>query len=270
MEIIPAVAGNTNIVINAEFVKLSIYNSTLANAIVNGNECTIQVSGNTNWTSIGASSNVVGTTFTANGAGTGNGTAYVTSVYTFSSAYQFETFGNTTYTPLGGLLAVGVQQRDLRVTSADTSLTLSGIAGNNIQLVLDNTIRGSKVEIYRGFYSNNYILDTANVAKRFTGIVTSYNISEDWDEDNNMDNFSVTINCSSYKSVLENRVAGRKTNQQSWQVFDSTDSSMNNVYSIAGTQFDFGKKPGPTRPNPSGAGLEGGITRDSTENFEQP
>jgi len=266
MQNIPAVASDPNFVINAEFVKLSIYNSTLANAISAGNECTIQVSGNTNWTAMGANSNVAGTTFTATGAGTGNGTAYVTSVYTFSSAYKPETISGTTYTPLGGLLAVGVQQRDLRVTSADTSLSLSGISGNNIQLVLDNTIRGSKVEIVRGFYDNNFNL-TSN-AHRFTGIVTSYNITEDRQEKD--DNFTVTINCSSYKAVLENRVAGRKTNKQSWQVFNSLDSSMNNVYSIADTQFDFGRKPGPTRPNPSGAGLEGGITNESTQNFEQP
>lgn len=183
-------------------------------------------------------------------------------VYTFSSAYKPETINGTTYTPLGGLLAVGVQNRDLRVTSADTSISLSGIDGNNIQIVLDSQgkIRGSEIQVLRGFYNNNYIL--SNTYNRFTGIVTSYNISEDRQDRD--DNFTVTLNASSYKTVLENRVAGRKTNKSSWQEFDSTDSSMNNVYSIAGQNFDFGKPPSTQTSNPSGAGLDQNVTNENT------
>lgn len=256
MQNIPAVSSDPNFLINAEFVKLSIFNSNPATSIVVGNECTIQTTGNTNWTSIGAISNTPGTIFTATGTGSGNGTAYIKSVYTFSSAYKSETINGLTYTPLGGLLAVGVQQRDIRVTSADTSISLSGISGNNIQLVLDNTIRGSQVEIIRGFYDNNFNL-TSN-AHRFTGIVTSYNITEDRVEKE--DNFTVTINCSSFKTVLENRIAGRKTNKQSWQVFYSYDSSMNNVYSISGQTFDFGRKLQSGTNNSSGGNLDPGTT----------
>lgn len=166
-----------------------------------------------------------------------------TTVLTFSSAYKNEVIDGTTYTALGGLLAVGSQPSDLRVTSADTSISLSGIAGNNIYNVLATKIKGSKVEISRGFYNNNYILD--NTYPRFTGIVTSYSIVEDLVTGFNdpTDNFTVTVNASSYKVVLENRIAGRKTNKSSWQVFNSTDSSMNNVYSIADQTFDFGADP---------------------------
>lgn len=162
-----------------------------------------------------------------------------TTVHTFSSAYNFETIDGTVYTPLGGLLAIGVQNRDLRVTSADTSISLSGIDGNNIYIVLDTKIRGSMLEIFRGFYDNNYVL--SNVALRFTGIVTSYQITEDRQDD--QDNFIVTLNASSYKTVLENRVAGRKTNPESWKIWAPTDVSMDQVYSLADQQFDFGKPP---------------------------
>ena len=123
----------------------------------------------------------------------------------------------TTYLPMGGLLGVGIQQRDIRVTSADTSIVLSGIpqgTSNNMEVVLDTNIRGSKVEITRGFYNDDYIL--ANTAHRFTGIVTSYNITED--REDLKDTFTVTLNASSYKSVLENRIAGRKTNSESWKI----------------------------------------------------
>lgn len=186
-------------------------------------------------------------------------------VHTFSSAYKAETIDGTVYLPLGGLLAVGTQPRDLRVTSADTSIAISGISGNNIYIVLDTKIKGSKIEILRGFYNNNYIL--TNTYPRFTGIVTSYGIGEDLETNfgGSTDNFTVTLNASSYKTVLENRTAGRKTNKSSWQVFNSTDSSMNNVYSIADQTFDFGKDPTKKATTSSSAvsgGTYGGGIRD--------
>jgi hypothetical protein len=214
MQNIPEVV-NAPSVINAEFVKLTVYNEygNLAN----------------------------------------------TSVYTFSSSYKEENIGGVTYTPLGGLLAVGVQNRDLRVTSADTSLSLSGIDGNNIYVVLATKVKGGELEIIRGFYDDDFVL--ANTYLRFTGIVTSYNISED--RQGQDDNFTVTLNASSYKSILENRIAGRNTNQQSWQVFNSTDSSMNNVYSIAGQNFDFGKTVTAKTSNPSASSMESETTTQS-------
>ena len=165
-----------------------------------------------------------------------------TTIYTFSSAYKYETINGTQYSPLGGLLAVGVQQRDIRVTSADTSISLSGIpsdGSDNMAIVLGTKIRGSKVEIIRGFYNTNYVL--TSVAQRFTGIVTSYNVTEE--RHDLIDNFTITLNASSYKNVLQNRVAGRKTNGESWKVFYPTDTSMDNVYSLADQYFDFGVKP---------------------------
>jgi hypothetical protein len=207
MEIIPQVAGNKALVINAEFVKLTIFNDV------------------------------------ANTADT--------TVYTFSSSYKDETIDGQNYTPLGGLLAVGVQQRDIRVTSADTSISLSSINGDNIFAVLGTKIRGSELLILRGFYDENYNL--TNVYQRFSGIVTSYNISEDLDDLNNNDTFTVTINASSFKSVLSNRIAGRKTNGQSWKEFNPTDTSMDNVYSIADRTFDFGNKPTSGTTNSSAA-----------------
>ncbi len=193
MQNIPAVAGNKLAVTNAEFIKLTIYNSQSNPADI--------------------------------------------TIHTFSSSYKEETINGQVYTPLGGLLAVGNQQRDLRVTSADTSISLSGLSSDNIYIVLATKVKGSKLEIIRGFYDQNYILTSSAI--RFTGIVTSYNITEERQE--KTDNFIVTINASSYKTVLQNRVAGRKTNKKSWQEFNPTDTSMNQVYSLSDQMFDFGK-----------------------------
>ena len=159
-----------------------------------------------------------------------------TTVYTFSSAYKEETIDATTYVPLGGLLQVGAQNRDLRVTAGDTIIALSGIGAENIYLVLGTKIRGSEVQIYRGFYDAQGIL--GNTYNRFRGIITSYGITED--RTNQDDNFTVAVAASSYVNVLSNRIAGRKTNEESWKVFNPTDTSMDQVYSISGVNFDFG------------------------------
>jgi hypothetical protein len=185
-------------------------------------------------------------------------------VYTFSSSYKSEDIGGTTYTPLGGLLAVGIQQRDIRVTSADTSISLSGVSGNNMAVVLGNKIRGSKIELTRGFYNNNYVL--SNVAQRFTGIVTSYNISEE--RQDNDDNFTITLNASSFKSVLENRIAGRKTNSESWKEFNPTDTSMDRVASIADKQFDFGQAPKQGATTQSQAATDAGQVSQDTNSTQ--
>ena len=229
MDIIPEVANNTPFINNAEFVKLTIYNEY-------GN--------------------------TSNGG--------IEGIYTFSSAYKDEVIGNVTYESLGGLVSVGTQARDLRVTSADTSVSLAGVDGNNIYLVLDNNIKGSKLEILRGFYgdpgtANAYVLQ--NTYTRFTGIVTSYAINED--REDLIDTFTVTLNASSYKVILENRIAGRKTNKLSWQQFSANDSSMNNVFSLADQTFDFGQDPKTKTTVTSGAGLGGSQFNNENINVNQ-
>lgn len=177
-----------------------------------------------------------------------------TTVLTFSSSYKEETIDSTVYTPLGGLLAVGTQNRNLRVTQGDTVISLSGIDGNNIYNVLATKIRGSEVEVIRGFYNNNMVL--TNTYPRFTGIVTTYAITEE--REGQEDNFTVSVGASSYKTVLENRIAGRKTNKESWQFFDASDTSMNQVYAISGVQFDFGQDPKGKTVVPGKGGYPGG------------
>ena len=159
------------------------------------------------------------------------------SVYTFSSAYKNETIDGDVYLALGGFLGVGVQNKDIRITSSDTGIALSGISGNNIVVVLGAKIRGSEVEIKRGFYNSDYTL--GNVYPRFKGVVTNYAITNDREDVD--DTFTVTITASSYKLVLQNRIAGRYTNKESWRYWNANDASMDNVYSIAGRTFDFGK-----------------------------
>jgi hypothetical protein len=159
--------------------------------------------------------------------------------YTFSSSYKPETIDGVTYLALGGLLNIGTQQKDLRVTSSDTTITLSGLEAQNIYLVMGTKIKGSLIEIWRGFYDENYLL--VNTIRRYNGVVTSYTITEDIQQNENVDNFVISVNCSAYKTVLENRLSGRKTNSNSWKQFNTSDVSMDNVQAISESYFDFGK-----------------------------
>jgi len=259
---IPEVANTSSTQNSAEFVRLLIfdtYNATnFGNLIVNTNY-SIHYPGNADWTTVGSPSNNVNQFFTATSSGNSShtGNAYVATQLTFSSSFKPETINNETYTPLGGLLSIGPLQNDIRVTSADTIIAVSGIAGNNISTVLNNNVRGSVIELYRGFYDNNYNL--ANTYLRFTGIITSYAVQED--RQNLDDVFTVSLTASSTKVVLDNRIAGRKTNQAAWQYWFPTDTSMNDVNSLAGVTFAFGGAPGNVAILPgagSSTGSDGG------------
>lgn len=169
--------------------------------------------------------------------------------YFFSNSYKNETItdpvggttasASATYTALGALLNVSGHQRDLSVTSYDTSITLVGVDQTKLGTIIDAGIKGSRVQIYRGFYdSNSNLIDVPKL--RYTGIVTSYSLSED--RVDNVDAYTLQINCSSYKIVLENRVAGRYTNSRSWKNAAPGDTSMDRVAGLSNSKFDFGKK----------------------------
>jgi hypothetical protein len=163
--------------------------------------------------------------------------------YTFSTSYRTETFQGTSfagdYTPMGGLVNISEHQRDLSATSYDTAISLVGVDQTKIGQVIDSGLKGSKVEIWRGFYNDNYTLQ-GDLVKRYTGIITSFNISEDRVDNN--DAFTLTLHCSSFKRVLENRVAGRHTNSASWKNFYETDVSMDKIATLSNSKFNFGQK----------------------------
>jgi hypothetical protein len=52
---------------------------------------------------------------------------------------------------------------------------------------------------------------------------------------------TITIAASSIQLILQNRIAGRYTNNNSWQFFNSGDTSMNRVNFIETINYQFGK-----------------------------
>ena len=167
-------------------------------------------------------------------------------VYTFCNAAAPITVGGITFSNLGALLNVGDVQRDMRSTSDDMTIALTGIDPANIGLILSNDIKGSIVEVWRGFFdANNQIITTPTTQffKRYQGIINSVSITEDFNSELRTRIATCSIACSSMRRILENRLGGVKTNQSSWQFLYSGDTSMNRVATIANTYFDFGKPP---------------------------
>ena len=167
-------------------------------------------------------------------------------VYTFCNAAAPVTVNGITFSNLGALLSVGDVQRDIKATSDDMTIQLTGIDPTNIGLILSNGIKGSLVEVWRGFLdSNNQIITTPTTQffKRYQGIINSVSITEDFNSQLRTRIATCSIACSSMRRILENRLSGVRTNQNSWQFLYSGDTSMNRVAQITNTYFDFGKPP---------------------------
>jgi len=167
-------------------------------------------------------------------------------VYTFCNAAAPITVSGITFTNLGALLSVGDVQRDIKATSDDMTIALTGIDSSNIALILSSDIKGSLVEVWRGFFdSNNQIITTPTTQffKRYQGIINSVSITEDFNSEARTRIATCSISCSSMRRILENRLSGVKTNQSNWQFIYSGDTSMNRVSEISNTFFDFGSPP---------------------------
>ena len=166
--------------------------------------------------------------------------------YTFCNAAASITVSGISFTGMGSLLGLSEIQQDMKNTSADLSVTLTGIASANIAILLGADIKGSTVEVWRGFLdSNNQIITSPSTQffKRYSGIINSASISEQWDDGVRQRVATCTVSCCSMRRVLENLVSGMKTNDSSWKFKYAGDASMSRVAAISNTYFDFGKPP---------------------------
>jgi hypothetical protein len=166
--------------------------------------------------------------------------------YTFCNAASPINVNGITFTNLGSLLQLSDIKRDIKATSSDLSVSLTGVDGTNVAVVLGADIKGSRIEVWRGFLdSNNQIITTPTQQffKRYQGIVSNYSITEDFNEQLRIRVATVGLSCASFRTILENRVGGVRTTPKIWQVYYPGDTSMNRVPAIAGSYFDFGGQP---------------------------
>lgn len=167
-------------------------------------------------------------------------------IFNFCNAAGPITVGAVTYNNVNNLLSVSDIPQDIKSTSDDVSISITGVDPTNIQFVLGANVKGSKVEIWRGFLdSNNQIITSPSLQffKRYTGFVNNIAINEDFSEAARTRVATITLSCTSFRALLEKRIASLRTNQKSWQFFYPSDTSMNRVSQISNQYFDFGSLP---------------------------
>ena len=149
------------------------------------------------------------------------------------------------FSAVGALMRVGDVQRDIKSTANETTVTLVGIDTALLGWVLSQNVKGAQIQMWHGFYntSNQLITSggTGGLYQFFNGIITSFAISETWMEETRSYVGTITIAASSIQLILQNRIAGRYTNNNSWQFFNSADTSMNRVNFIQNINYQFGK-----------------------------
>jgi hypothetical protein len=197
-----------------------------------------------------------------------------TGTYYFSTApSDIFVSGIGTFTGLGQLVQVGSAQRDIKSTANETTITLVGIDTANLGIVLSSKIKGSQIQLWHGFFNENnqlltlsygnwvnnsslivpwrnvldanipWILSTGGngLYQYFNGYVNSFSISEQWMEEARAYTGAVTLSASSFQLILQNRTAGRYTNDNSWQSVNPGDTSMNRVNFISTINYAFGR-----------------------------
>jgi hypothetical protein len=171
-----------------------------------------------------------------------------TDIYRFTTAPSdtlVPAVDSTAFSAVGTLMRVGDVQRDIKSTANETTVTLVGIDTTMLGWVLSQNVKGSAIQMWHGFYNENNQLITSGGAgglyQFFSGIVTSFTISETWMEEARGYVGTITVSASAIQLILQNRIAGRYTNNNSWQFFNNGDTSMNRVNFIQTINYAFGK-----------------------------
>lgn len=146
---------------------------------------------------------------------------------------------------VGILMKVGDAQRDIKSTANETSFTLVGIDTAMLGWVLGQEVKGAQIEAWHGFFNTDGELITTGgsggLYQFFNGYINSFSISEQWMEEIRTYVGVISVSASSIQLILQNRVAGRYTNNNSWQFFTPSDTSMNRVAFISTINYNFGK-----------------------------
>ena len=199
-----------------------------------------------------------------------------TAVYRFSTAPYAITVPSVDALPFTGLsqlVKIDSVQRDIKSTASETTVTLVGIDTANLALVLGADIKGSKIEMWHGFFDANNQLITSNLLpwqnfllavvpwtnsstteigwlssvagsglyQYFNGFINAFSISEQYAEETRSYLGTITVSASSIQLILQNRTAGRYTNNPSWTFWNSLDNSMARVNYIQTINYQFGK-----------------------------
>jgi hypothetical protein len=176
-----------------------------------------------------------------------------TSTYTIANTYGPIVYDGTTYQGLGHFLGFTEIQDDLRATNNTLQMSISGIPKDTgeaglgtwtsyVSMILDQNIKGSRVEIYRAFFdvSTDDLL-VSSTSLRYSGYISNYTITDSTDITERLDTYTCVVNLSSVHAILERKISGQRTNATDRKSLYPIDTGMDRVVAISNTAFDFGK-----------------------------
>jgi hypothetical protein len=165
------------------------------------------------------------------------------SVLAFSDFYKAQTFSGTNYQALGQLVSVTETTSNLRAAPEELTITISGIPAGRVGEILNNKIKGSRVEVLRAFYTTTtgeLLNIVGNPAGKFKGVISNYSINDDLTEGGDTGTISIILTATSVVEQLNNKTTGRRTNPLSHREFYTNDASMDRVPALAKSNFNFG------------------------------
>jgi hypothetical protein len=171
--------------------------------------------------------------------------------YYISNCYKEVVYNSNTYQALAGFLTVSEIQSNISNANDEIQVSLSAIPPTYIAATLGSQIKGGEINIYRVFFDyNTQEVITGAIYKRFTGVISNFSVQEDLNVSDAEPEVThtITVIASSIMGVLENKISGRRTNQEDYQIVwaeignSSSDPSMNRVDALFNSTFDFGKK----------------------------
>ena len=171
----------------------------------------------------------------------------VSTILTFSDAAFGEgiVYDGLTYLGLGTLLNVTSTTSELRPSSSELTITISGVPNSSISEIVNSKIKGCAVAIFRALYDPNnggdaLNINGGNVLARYRGFVNNYSLSEEYDVVSRTSKNALLLICKSSIDVLQNKMSGRLTNPTSNKRFYPYDLSMDRVPALQNTSFNFG------------------------------
>lgn len=160
---------------------------------------------------------------------------------TFTDYHKNYTIDSVTYTGVGELLSVSNTTSNLRAAAEELNVAISGIPSGNVSDVVNQKIKGSAIEIKRGFFdvtTGELLNITGNPAGKFSGVVNNFIIKDDLDGSDGA--LTIVFTCTSVVDQLTNKIAGRRTNPIDQAEFYPGDESFDRVPALAKSNFNFG------------------------------
>lgn len=155
--------------------------------------------------------------------------------------YHDLTVDTKNYLATGEFLGFTEIANDLEVKDNSLDIQLSGVSSTFTSVMLGESVEGSLVSVFRGYYdeSTGELVDAPFL--RWSGRVNNFAINDDYNFTEE-DAIAITVSCKSLLATMLTKQSGRFTSPQGFEKFNSTDRSMEFVPSLVTFNPKFGKE----------------------------